>query len=270
MSRTLGQPFTVENVAGAGGTTGTTRGMRANPDGYTIQVGQLGTHVASLAFYPNLAYKPDVDFAPIGVIADQAVMVVANKGNPSRDLKEFAGYAKANQERLNMGHAGVGSIAHFSCLFFNSLLGIKPAMVPYGGSAPAMNALVAGHVDYMCGNVPDVIPQAQGGTIKVLAVSSAERNRSLPNVPTSKEAGMPEFQVSAWYALFAPKDTPRPILDRLSEALEKALDDEAVRNRIIELGCEVPEKAKRGQQSLATLMKTEIARWVPLIRAANK
>jgi tripartite-type tricarboxylate transporter receptor subunit TctC len=270
MSRTLGQSFIIENVVGAGGTTGTIRTMRANPDGYTIQVGQLGTHVASLAFYPNLAYKPDEDFAPVGLIADQAVMIVANKGIPSKDLKEFAAYAKANKERLNMGHGGVGSISHFSCLLFNSLLGIKPAMVPFSGTAPATNALVAGHVDYMCGNAPDVIPQALGNTIKVFAVSTSERNQALPNVPTSKEAGMPEFHVSAWYALFAPKDTPRSILDRLSDALDKALNDDNVRKRIVELGCEVPERARHGQQPLAALMRTEIARWVPLIKAANQ
>jgi tripartite-type tricarboxylate transporter receptor subunit TctC len=270
MSRTLGQTFIIENVAGAGGTTGTSRGMRANPDGYTIQVGQLGTHVASLAFYPNLAYKPDEDFAPIGLIADQAVMIVANKGNPSKDFKEFAEFAKANQDRLNMGHGGVGSISHFTCLLFNSLLGIKPAMVPFGGTGPATNALIAGHVDYMCGNAPDVVPQAQAGMIKVFAVSTVGRNRALPNVPTAEEAGLPGFQVSAWYALFAPRDTSRPIIDRLSEALDRALEDENVRTRIIELGCEVPERAKRGQQPLAALMKTEIARLLPLIQAANK
>ena len=122
----------------------------------------------------------------------------------------------------------------------------------------------------MCGGAPDVIPQAQGGTIKAFAVSSAERNPALPNVPTSKEAGMPEFQISAWNALFAPKNTPTPILDRLSEAVDKALDDDAVRKRIIEVGCGVPGKARRGQQALATLMKNEIVRWVPVIKAANR
>jgi tripartite-type tricarboxylate transporter receptor subunit TctC len=122
----------------------------------------------------------------------------------------------------------------------------------------------------MCGGAPDVIPQAQGGTIKAFAVSSAERNPALPNVPTSKEAGMPEFQISAWNALFAPKNTPTPILDRLSEAVDKALDDDAVRKRITEIGCYVPEKARRGQQALAALVKNEIVRWVPVIKAANK
>jgi len=269
MSRALGQPFIVENVAGAGGTTGTSRGMRAKPDGYTIQVGHLGTHVASLAFYPSLAYKPEEDFAPIGLIADQAVMIVANKGNLSTGLKEFVASAKANQATLNMGHAGAGSISHFSCLLFNSLVSIKPAMVPFGGTGPATNALIAGHVDYMCGNAPDVIPQAQAGTIKVFAVSTVERNRALPDVPTAREAGLPNFEVSAWYALFAPKATPKPIVDQLSATLDKALDDENTRKRIVDLGCEVPEKARRGQQPLATLVRTEIARWVPLIKAAN-
>jgi tripartite-type tricarboxylate transporter receptor subunit TctC len=270
MSRTLGQSLVVEDVVGAGGTIGTTRAMRANPDGYTIQVGQLGTHVAALAFYPNLAYNPEKDFAPIGLIADLAVIVAAKKEIPSNNLKEFASYAKANQGKLNMGHAGVGSITHFSGLLFNSLIGVKPVMVPYTGTALATNALIAGYVDYMTGLAPDVIPQAQAGTIKAFAVSSPERNPALPNVPTSAEAGMPEFQVSAWFALFAPKGTPNPILDRLSEALDRALDDEAVRKRIIGIGCEVPEKAKRGRQALTTLLKKEIARWVPVIKAANR
>ena len=142
-------------------------------------------------------------------------------------------------------------------------------MVPFGGTGPATNALVAGHVDYMCGNAPDVIPQAQAGTIKVFAVSTVKRNRALPDVPTAIEAGMPDFQVSAWYALFAPKATPKPIIELLSAALDKALDDENTRKRITELGCEVPEKAKRGQQPLATLVRAEIARWVPLIKVAT-
>jgi tripartite-type tricarboxylate transporter receptor subunit TctC len=270
MSHTLGQSLVVEDVVGAGGTIGTTRAMRANPDGYTIEVGQLGTHVASLAFYPNLPYNPEKDFAPIGLIADLAFVIVAKKEIPANNLKEFVSYAKANPEKLNMGHGGVGGVTHFTGLLFNSLLGIRPTMVPYNGSAPATNALIAGYVDYMSGAAPDVIPQVKAGTIKAFAVSSAGRDPSLPNVPTSKEAGMPEFQVSAWYALFAPKNTPSPILDRLSEALDKALADETVSKRITDIGCDVPEKARWGQQALATLMKNEVARWVPVIKAANK
>ena len=145
---------------------------------------------------------------PIGLIADLAVIVVAKKEIPSNNLKEFISYAKANEGKLNMGHAGVGSITHFSGLLFNSLIGIKPIMVPYTGTALATNALVASDVDYMTGLPPDVIPQVEAGTIKAFAVSSVERNPALPNVPTSTQAGMPEFQVSAWFALFAPKNTP--------------------------------------------------------------
>jgi tripartite-type tricarboxylate transporter receptor subunit TctC len=148
MSRTLGQSLVVENVVGAGGTIGTTRAMRANPNGYTIHEGNLGTHVASLAFYPNLPYSPEKDFAPIGLIADQALVIVAKKEIPSDNLREFVSYAKANHEKLNMGHAGVGSLTHFSGVLFNSLLGIKPTMIPYNSAAPATNALVAGYVDY--------------------------------------------------------------------------------------------------------------------------
>ncbi len=269
VSRTLGQQFVVENVVGAGGTTGSTRTMRANPDGYTIQVGQMGTHAASVAFYPNLAYKPDVDFEPIGMVAGLPVLITAKKDLPPKDLKEFIPYVKANAEKLNMAHAGVGSITHFTCLLLNSILGVKPTLVPFTGAAPAMNALLGGQVDYMCNAIPDVVQQVQGATIKAYAIGTAERNPTLPNVPTSKEAGLPEFQASAWNALFAPKGTPKPILDKLSEALDKALDDENVRKRLLELGCDIPDKAKRGPQSLAALVKSEIARWTPIIKAAN-
>ena len=144
MSRTLGQQFVVENVVGAGGTTGSIRAMRAAPDGYTIEMGQLGTHAAAVAVNPNLAYRPDVDFAPIGLVLDQPILIIARKDFPANDLKEFIAYLKANAEKLNMAHAGVGSITHFTCLLLNSLVGVKPTMVPFTGSAPAINALIGG------------------------------------------------------------------------------------------------------------------------------
>jgi hypothetical protein len=144
MSRTLGQQIIIENVLGAGGTTGSIRAMRANPDGYTIEMGQLGTHAASVAFYPNLAYRPEADFAYIGLAVDQAVLIVARRDFPPNDLKEFVAHVKANSDKLNMAHAGVGSITHFTCLLLNSLIGANPAMIPFNGSAPAINALVAG------------------------------------------------------------------------------------------------------------------------------
>jgi len=269
LSRTLGQQFVIENVVGAGGTTGSTRGMRGNPDGYTILLGQTGTHAAAVAFYPNLAYRPDLDFEPVGLLVTQPVVISAKGNFPPKDLKEFIPYVQANSEKLNNAHAGVGSITHFSCLLLNSILSVKPTLVPFTGAAPAINALIGGQVDYMCNTILDVVQQVQGGTLKAYAIGTAERSPALPNVPTSKEAGLPEFQVSAWHALFAPKGTPKPILDKLSDALDKALDDENVRKRLFDLGCDIPGHIRRGRQPLAALVKSEIARWTPIIEAAN-
>src|SRR5262247_692496 len=269
MSRTLGQQFVVENVVGAGGTTGSTRAMRAAPDGYTIQMGQTGTHAASVAVYPNLAYRPDVDFEPIGLVVVPPILIVARKDFPANDLREFMAYARANPDKLNMAHAGVGSITHFTCLMLNAMIGIKPTQVPFSGSAPAINALVAGQVDYICDPTPDIVQQLQGGTLKVYAVAAPKRSPVLPDAPTTIEAGLPEFQVLAWYGLFAPKGTPKPILDRLSGALDAALDNESVRKRLLDLGCDIPDRAQRGPEQLAALVQSEIARWEPIIKAAN-
>ena len=167
-----------------------------------------------------------------------------------------------------MAHAGVGSITHFTCLLFNSILGVKPTMVPFNGAAPAISALIGGQVDYMCNVAPDVVQQIQGGAFKAYAIGSSKRNSALPDVPTSEEAGLPQFQASAWNALFAPKGTPKPVLDKLSDALDKALDDENTQKRLLSLGSEIPDKARRGQQPLAGLVKDEIARWTPIIKAA--
>jgi tripartite-type tricarboxylate transporter receptor subunit TctC len=269
LTRTLGQQFVIENVVGAGGTIGSTRVMRSSPDGYTIQVGQMGTHAASVALYPNLAYRPDADFEPIGMVAGLPVVITAKKDLPPKDLKEFAAYVKANAERLNVAHAGVGSITHVTCLLLNSILGVRPTLVPFTGAAPAMNALLGGQVDYMCNAIPDVVQQVQSGTVKAYAIGTAARNATMPNVPTSKEAGMPEFEASAWNALFAPKGTPKQVIDKLTDALDKALDDESVRKRLLDLGCDIPDKSKRGQQPLLALVKSEVARWSPVIKAAN-
>jgi tripartite-type tricarboxylate transporter receptor subunit TctC len=269
MSRTLGQQVIIENVAGAGGTTGSIRAMRANPDGYTIEMGHMGTHAVSVSLYPNLAYKPDVDFEPIGMVVELPHLIVARKDFPPTDLKEFIAYVKANGEKLNMAHAGVGSNAFNFGLIINSVLGAKATLVPFNGTGPAMNALVGGQVDYMVISIVDASPQIQAGTVKAYAIGTAERNSALPNVPTSKEAGLPEFQTSAWFALFAPKGTPRPILDKLTDALDKALDDQDVRKRLLELGSDIPGKAKRGQQPLAALVTRDVARWTPIIKAAN-
>ena len=270
MSRTLGQQIVVENVVGAGGTIGSTRAMRAAPDGYTIELGQIGTHAVAVALYPNLAYKPDVDFAPLGLVVDQAVMIVARKSLPPNDLKEFGAYLRANADKLNMAHSGLGSISHFSGLLLNKVIGATPTLVPFSGGAPAVNALVGGQVDYICEPISDIVQQVRAGTVKVYGTGMPERNPALPSVPTTKEAGLPEFQVSAWYGLFAPKGAPQAILQALSDALDRALDDDKVSRRLSDLGCNIPPKSRRGQAELAALVKSEIARWSPIIRAASE
>jgi tripartite-type tricarboxylate transporter receptor subunit TctC len=269
MSRTLGQQVIVQNVSGAGGTTGSTRAMHADPDGYTILMGQMGTHAASVALYPNLAYKPDTDFEPIGMVTAFPLIIAARKDFPPKDLKEFVAYLRANTSTLNQAHAGVGSIFFTTCLLLNSIIGVKPTPVPFNGGAPAMNALVGGQVDYMCADIITGGTHLEAGRIKVYAIASAERNPALASVPTTVEAGLPEFQVSAWNGLFAPKATPKPIIDKLADALDKALDDEAARKRLLVLGCDIPEKPNRGPQPFLALVKSEIARWTPIIQAAN-
>jgi tripartite-type tricarboxylate transporter receptor subunit TctC len=269
MSRTLGQQIIVQNVSGAGGTTGSTRAMRADPDGYTILMGQMGTHAAAVALYPNLPYKPDVDFEPIGMVTAFPLIIAARKDFPPQDLEEFVAYVKANYGRLNQAHAGVGSIFFTTCLLLNSILEVKPTLVPFNGGAPAMNALVAGQVDYMCADIVTGGPQLEPGRIKVYAIASPERNPVMPNVPTTTEAGLSAFQASAWNGLFAPKGTPKPILDRLVDALDKALDDDATRKRLLVLGSDIPAQPRRGPQALLTLVRSEIARWTPIIQAAN-
>jgi tripartite-type tricarboxylate transporter receptor subunit TctC len=201
MSQTLGQKIVVENIVGAGGTIGSTRTMRANPNGYTIQIGHTGTHAQAVALYPTLPYRPDVDFEPIGLANVVPMLIAARKDFPAKDLNEFVHYVKANFNRLTMAHNGLGSGPFTSCLLLNSILNVKPTLVPFNGGG-AINALMGGQVDYMCGDVVGSTPHLQAGMIKVFAVGTAERNLMLPNVPTSREAGLPEFQATIWHALF--------------------------------------------------------------------
>jgi tripartite-type tricarboxylate transporter receptor subunit TctC len=269
MSKTLGQTFVIENMLGAGGTTASTRAMRASPDGYTLVMGHMGTHAASVALYPNLAYKPDVDFETIGMAAGTPILILAKKDFPAKDLKEFVTYVPANVAKLNMAHAGVGSVSHVTGLLLNHLLKVKPTLIPFQGTGPAMTALIGAQVDYMTDQIVNAVPQVKGGTIKAYAIGTPDRNPALPDVPTAKEAGLPDFQASAWNALFAPKGTPKAALDKLSDALDKALDDEATRKRLLDLGSDIPGKDRRGQQALSALVKSEMAKWSPIIKAAG-
>ena len=261
MSRTIGQQIVVENVAGAGGTTGITRGAQSTADGYTIMMGHMGTHGAAPALYPNLKYNPTKDFEPIGMAAGTPILIVAKKDFPAKDLKEFIAYAKANGPKLNEAHAGVGSVSYTTCSLLNSILGVKPNRVAYRGTGPSLNDLVAGQVDYMCDQIVNLTPQIQAGTIKAYAIATAERNPALPNVPTTKEAGLPEFQVSAWNAIFAPKGTPKEVVTKLNDALVKALDDPNTRKRLADLGGDIPDRAGRSPDALAKLVQSEVTRW---------
>jgi len=255
-------------VVGAGGTTATTRAARATPDGYTLITGHMGTHAAAVPLYPKLAYHPEKDFEPVALLAGTPILILAKKDFPAKDLKEFVTYVKANTEKLNMAHAGIGSVSYSSCELLSSVLEIKPTGVPFNGTGPAMNALVGGQVDYMCDQIVNAVPQINGGTIKAYAVATPERNPSLPELPTTTEAGLPKYQVSAWNAIFAPKGTPPAIVARLNAAATKALDDENVRKRLLDLGSDIPKAEGRTQAALAELVKTEVARWSAVLKPA--
>jgi tripartite-type tricarboxylate transporter receptor subunit TctC len=269
MAQTLGQTIIIENVVGAGGTTATSRAARAANDGYTLITGHMGTHAASVPLYPNLAYHPEKDFEPVALLAGTPILILARKDFPPKDLKEFITYAKANVEKVNAAHAGVGSVSHVSCQLLNSILDIKPTGVPFNGTGPAMNALVGGQVDYMCDQIVNAVPQINGGTIKAYAVATPARNPSLPDVPTTAEAGLSAFQAQAWNAIFAPKGTPAAVVAKLNAAAVKALDDEGVRKRLLDLGSVIPPAAERTPEALASLVKSEIAKWTPVLKPAT-
>ena len=269
MAQTLGQAIIIENVVGAGGTTASTRAAKAANDGYTLIMGHMGTHAASVALYPKLAYNPEVDFEPVGLAAGTPILILARKDLEPKTLKDLVVYLKANESKVNQAHAGIGAVSHVTCELFNAQLGIKPVGVPFNGTGPAMNALVAGQVDYMCDQIVNAAPQIKGGTIKAYAVATAERNPSLTDLPTTAEAGLPDYKVSAWNAIFAPKGTPAPVLAKLNAALVKALDDDNVRKRLLELGSDIPDAKGRTPEALKTLVSTEVARWKGVLKAAS-
>ena len=267
-SKTLGQQFVIENVAGAGGTTGTSRAAQASADGYTIMMGHMGTHGAAPALYPNLKYDPSKDFEPIGLVAGTPILIVARKDFPAADLKAFVARVKDPAAKVKQAHAGVGSVSFTTCSLFTSQLGAKSIVAAYRGTGPALNDLVGGQVDYMCDQIVNVVEQVRGGTIRAYAIATPQRSPALPDVPTTREAGLPDYQVSAWNALFAPKGTPKEIVAKLNATLVKALDDEATRKRLLELGSVLPDTAGRSPQALAELVKSEVNRWGPILKSS--
>lgn len=269
MGRTLGQQVVIENVTGAGGTIAVTRVARSAPDGYTILMGNLGTQAASVGLYPKLAYDPRTDFEPIMNAAATPMLVVAKKDLPVKDFKEFVTYLKANAAKMNYGTGGVGATSHLTCLFLDSLLGVKPQHVPFRGSGPALNAVLSGEIDYVCDQTVGVVPQVQAKEVKGLVVAVKTRVPILPDVPTTAEQGLPEFQATGWNALFAPKGTPKEIVDKLNATARAALKDEKVRKRLLDLGAEVPTDANQTSEALGQLVRSEIDKWVPIIKSAG-
>jgi tripartite-type tricarboxylate transporter receptor subunit TctC len=267
-NRHLGQKFVVENVGGAGGTIGALRAARAAPDGYTLLSGHLGTNALAPAFYPDLAYDPQKDFEPVGLTAEYPELLVVRKDFPANNLEEFVAYAKANASKLNVGHAGLGSVSYIGCLLLNSAIGIKPTLVPFTGTAPVLNAMLGGQIDYECDPVLGTLSQVQAGAVKALAIAARKRSPMLPDVPTSYEQGFGEFDCAPFYAVFAPKGTPQPVIEKLVEALDKGLGEAQVQKRLSDLGADIVEPGRRGPKALADLIRSESARLLPILKAA--
>jgi tripartite-type tricarboxylate transporter receptor subunit TctC len=269
MSTSLGQQVVVENVAGAAGTTGAARVARAEPDGHTILMGPMSTMTFSPALFPNLAFNPLTDLEPVGIAASAPIIVVASKRIPATTLAEFSAYLKANAATVNNGNAGVGSTSHLACLLLNNRIGVTTTMVPYRGTGPAIQDLVAGNVGYICDQVTSLMGQVQAGAVTPLAVLAPTRSPVLPNVPTAEEAGMQGAEMVAWNAIFAPKGTPPAIIAALNAAVRKAIDDPVARERFLQLGAEPPPEAQRSPEALRAIHAADVQKWGDVIRGAN-
>ncbi|MBV9346345.1 MAG: tripartite tricarboxylate transporter substrate binding protein BugD, partial [Pseudolabrys sp.] len=245
------------------------RVKNATPDGYTILMGNLGTQAASVGLYPKLAYDPRTDFAPIMNMAGTPMIVAAKKDTPFKDFKEFVAFAKANPGKLNYGTGGIGATSHLTCLYLDSLIGSPQTHVPFRGNAPALNALLAGQIDYVCDQTVGIVPSIQGGQVKGLVVAIPERLAQVPDMPTSKEQDLPGFQAVGWNALFAPKDTPKPVIDKLNAAARAALKDERVLARLKDLAANLPAENEKTPEWLGEFVKAEVDKWVPVIQKAG-
>jgi tripartite-type tricarboxylate transporter receptor subunit TctC len=268
MARTLGQPMIVENVAGAGGTIGSGRVAAAQPDGYTLLAGSMGSHVSAPVLTPNLKYDSARDFEPIGFTVESPALIVAKKDFPAKDMREFLAYLNNHGDTVKQAHGGIGSSSHMACLLFTSEVRVKPTLVAYRGISLALQDLLGGHVDFYCEQVVSVAQQVAAGTIKAYAVSGTERLAALPDVPTVKESGV-NYQMSIWAGMFAPKNTPKHAVDQLAAALDKALDDPGVQKRLSDIGGSVPPKAARTPAKFAEFVSSEILRWSPILKAAS-
>ncbi len=268
LSRKLNETVIIENVGGAGGTIGTARVAAAAHDGYTLLAAGMGSHVAAPVLTPEVRYDPVKDFEPIGLISNAPVAVVARKNFPANNLNEFIAYVKAHGDAVKQAHGGVGSSSHMACLLLTSELGLKPTLVPYRGTGPALADLIANHVDFYCDQVVSVAPAVKGKSIRAYVVSGDAESPALPGVPSAKESGIPGYTLSIWSAMYAPKGTPKDVIAKLAAALDKALDDPALQKRMVDLGGAIPTKGERGPTYLAQVLNTDVAKWHPILQAA--
>lgn len=269
MSQTLGQQIVVENVTGGGGSLGAARVAKAAPDGYTLVMGNLGSHAASVGLYKNLPYDPRTDFEPVMIVASTPMVLVVRKSLQTDTLKDFIAYAAANPHKLTFGSAGTGSISHLTYLLFTHLTKTEIQHVPYRGLSQSVNDLLSGQIDLMFDQVVSATPHILSGGVKPIVVTAPSRAAAIPKVPSSTEAGLPALQTIAWTALFFPKGTPKQIVERVNAAVDKAMHDETVARRLAELGADLPAPAERTPQALGNLVRSEIDKWVPLIQAAG-
>jgi tripartite-type tricarboxylate transporter receptor subunit TctC len=267
MSRSLGQTIIVENVTGAGGTLGAARVAKAAPDGYTMVMGNLGTHAASVGLYKKLAYDPRKDFEPVMISSTTPMVLLVKKDLPVKTLQDVIAYAHAHP--MTCGSAGVGSISHLTLLLFNELANTKIQHVPYRGLSQTMNDLLAGQIDIMFDQVISASPHILSGDVRAIAVTAPARAAAIPNVPTTAEAGLPALETIAWSALFLPKGTPKAVVERVNAAMGEAMREETVIARMAQFGADLPAPEARTPEALGKLVGSEIDKWVPLIEKAE-
>lgn len=268
MRATLGQSIIVENVTGAAGSIGVGRVARAAPDGYTLSIGHWSTHVVNGAIYP-LPYDLLRDLEPIVLLPSNPMIVVSKSAVPAKNLNEFVGWIKANEGKVSAGTAGAGSATHVAGVYFQNVTGTRFQFVPYRGTGPALQDLVAGQIDFIVDQASNSLQHVRDGKIRAYAVTASARLPSAPDIPTVAEAGLPSLDISVWYGLWAPKGTPKEIIAKLNAAAVQALSEPAVRQRFAELGLDMPPRDQLTPEALAAYQKAEIEKWWPVIKGAN-
>jgi tripartite-type tricarboxylate transporter receptor subunit TctC len=264
MSAALGQPIVIENVAGAGGSTALARAARADPDGYTIAIGNAGTSAATYTIYPKLPFTPD-SFAPVAMVAKTFGIVALRKDFPAKDLQEFIAYAKNNPGKVNLGHAGVGSSNYLICKSFVNAAGIDVTLVGYRGASPALTDAIGGQIDGVCDAAASVSQALNEELVKGLVVGSTVRLGTLPELPTSAEAGLPEFEAQGWNGVFAPKGTPPAIIAKLNAAARTAVESEAVKKRFADLSTVAPDANEHAPDVLQEVVARDVEKYRKLL-----